>query len=139
MKPAPAPGSHIATPRSGYEHHGIYAGNGMVIHYAGLCRHSLHRGPVLEVSLESFEDGFGYRVVESTNARFSPAQVIERARTRIGEDRYRVFSNNCEHFCTWCTNGHAVSGQVRKFAQQTVVALAACSFTTMIATLAFGL
>jgi hypothetical protein len=49
-------GSHIVTPRRGYLHHGIYVGNGKVVHYAGLC-HGIHRGPVEEVALSCFAHG----------------------------------------------------------------------------------
>ena len=27
---------------------------------------------------------------------------MQRARSRLGEKRYRLFSNNCEHFAEWC-------------------------------------
>ena len=27
---------------------------------------------------------------------------MRRARSRLGEDRYRLLTNNCEHFCEWC-------------------------------------
>jgi hypothetical protein len=30
-------------------------------------------------------------------SRHSP----ERARSRLGESRYRLLTNNCEHFCSW--------------------------------------
>jgi hypothetical protein len=46
-------GAHLVTERNGYAHHGIYAGNGRVIHYAGFC-HALHAGPVEETTLEQF-------------------------------------------------------------------------------------
>src|SRR5215467_9598323 len=29
--------SHIVTPRRGYLHHGIYVGDGKIVHYAGLA------------------------------------------------------------------------------------------------------
>jgi hypothetical protein len=25
--------------------------------------------------------------------------------SRLGERRYRILTNNCEHFCEWCLNG----------------------------------
>src|ERR1700738_1290689 len=52
----PPLGSHVVTPRRGYQHHGIYVGDGKVVHYAGLA-HGLHRGPVEEISLARFTDG----------------------------------------------------------------------------------
>jgi Lecithin retinol acyltransferase len=30
----------------------------------------------------------------------------------VGEDRYRLLTNNCEHFCEWCLHGAARSFQV---------------------------
>ena len=41
----PPMGAHLVTPRRRYCHHGIYVGDGKVVHYAGLSR-SLRRGPV---------------------------------------------------------------------------------------------
>ena len=38
--------------------------------------------------------------------------MIQRARSRIGESRYRLLTNNCEHFCEWCLNGEQRSYQV---------------------------
>jgi hypothetical protein len=52
----PPLGSHLITPRRGYLHHGIYVGDGKVVHYAGLAG-GLHRGPVEEVPLARFTRG----------------------------------------------------------------------------------
>src|SRR5688572_3798471 len=49
-------GAHLVTPRGWYEHHGIYVGEGRVVHYAGYCQ-GLHTGPMEEVSLEAFRAG----------------------------------------------------------------------------------
>jgi hypothetical protein len=38
--------------------------------------------------------------------------VIQRARSRVGEDCYRLLTNNCEHFCEWCLRGEHRSYQV---------------------------
>jgi hypothetical protein len=40
---------------------------------------------------------------------------LTRARSRVGENRYRFFSNNCEHFSEWCVNGEPRSLQVERF------------------------
>jgi hypothetical protein len=40
--------------------------------------------------------------------------VVARARSRLGEDRYRIASNNCEHFCHWCRSGENRSAQVER-------------------------
>lgn len=104
-------GAHLVTPRRGYAHHGIYAGAGRVIHYAGLSR-SLRRGPVEEVSLERFANGRGFQIKHHGATRFTGQQVVARARSRLGEDSYRLLTNNCEHFCEWCICGNNRSAQV---------------------------
>lgn len=43
---------------------------------------------------------------------FSPEETVERARKKIGERRYSLFRNNCEHFAIWCKTGLAESSQV---------------------------
>lgn len=110
-------GAHLVTPRRGYSHHGIYVGEGRVVHYAGLCR-GVHRGPVEEVSLERFARGRGFRIEPCAQARFTPQEVVRRACSRLGENRYRLFSNNCEHFCRWCLCGEPRSLQVEHLAAQ---------------------
>jgi len=105
-------GAHLVTPRRGYSHHGIYVGRGRVVHYAGWSRAQFTRRPVEEVSLDQFVDGRGVRALPGSGARFSPPEVVARARSRLGEDRYRLASNNCEHFCHWCLTGEPRSAQV---------------------------
>jgi hypothetical protein len=106
-------GAHLLTPRRGYTHHGIYVGNGRVVHYAGLYR-SLTRGPVEEVSLEEFADGQTIHVKVGAAASYPAAMIVERARSRLGEDRYRITTNNCEHFCEWCLRGESRSEQIER-------------------------
>jgi hypothetical protein len=83
------PGTHLITPRRGYVHHGIYAGAGRVIHYAGFGR-AWRRGPVEEVSIERFANGRGVQALPASAAAFGGAEAVARARMRLGEDRYRV-------------------------------------------------
>ena len=107
----PPLGSHVVTSRCGYQHHGIYVGDGKVVHYAGLA-HGLHRGPVEEVSLARFTDGHPGWVRSDATPNFDRREVIRRARSRLGEDSYRLLTNNCEHFCEWCLRGERRSYQV---------------------------
>ena len=106
-------GAHLVTVRRGYLHHGIYVGEGKVVHYAGLCR-LWHRGPIEEVPLESFSAGRPMFIKAISNARFNGPEVVARARSRLGENRYRITSNNCEHFCEWCVHGEPRSSQVER-------------------------
>lgn len=104
-------GTHVATPRRGYVHHGIYVGNGEVVHYSGLAR-GLRRGPIERVSVDEFTGKRALWLVAEASARFNGAEVVRRAMSRIGEDRYHLLTNNCEHFCGWCLRGEARSAQV---------------------------
>ncbi|CAG9166055.1 hypothetical protein LMG23992_00676 [Cupriavidus laharis] len=104
-------GAHLATHRLGYVHHGIYAGNGEVIHYVGF-KGFLRCGPVEKTSLAGFADGHGLCIETGAAARYFGAEVVRRAASRLGEDDYRLLTNNCEHFCTWCLSGESRSRQV---------------------------
>jgi hypothetical protein len=104
-------GAHLTSPRRGYLHHGVYAGNGRVIHYGGFSR-LFTSTPVEEVSMDEFTLGHGYAVKPWVAPKFLGEQVIERARSRIGENSYRLLSNNCEHFAEWCISGRSRSLQV---------------------------
>ena len=97
-------GTHLTSPRRGYVHHGIYVGDGRVIHYAGFHR-AFRRGPVEEIPLEQFGRGRSVRALPASAAQFGGSEAVARARTRLGEDRYRVWTNNCEHFVHWCLSG----------------------------------
>jgi hypothetical protein len=104
-------GAHLVTQRRGYEHHGIYVGNGRVVHYAGFAG-STQRGPVEEVDLSRFLAGHPLSIRPTPSARFVGAEAVRRARSRLGENRYRLLTNNCEHFCAWCLLGESRSEQV---------------------------
>ncbi len=108
-------GAHLTTPRRGYVHHGIYAGDGRVVHYAGFSR-MLRRGPVEEVPIAAFARGRRVQVSVRAAPKFGGAASVERARSRLGEDRYRLWSNNCEHFVEWCITGSGRSLQVEALA-----------------------
>jgi|HubBroStandDraft_1064217.scaffolds.fasta_scaffold07618_3 hypothetical protein len=105
------PGSHIVTPRRGYLHHGIYVGGGKVVHYTGLAN-GLRRGAVRETSLAGFARGRAVWLRANAPNSFDRREVINRARSRLGEDSYRILTNNCEHFCEWCLHGEHRSYQV---------------------------
>jgi hypothetical protein len=120
--PAFALGTHLVTLRRGYLHHGIYAGDGKVVHYAGLSR-SWHRGPVEEVSFAQFAAGRTVLTKPAVNARYGGEEIVRRARSRLGENRYRITRNNCEHFCEWCVYGMPRSEQVEHFLSAPLLAM----------------
>jgi Lecithin retinol acyltransferase len=106
-------GAHLITRRRGYDHHGVYAGEGKVVHYAGWSA-MFKGGPVEETSLDRFGGGNGYRVQFHGETPFSAREIVARARSRIGESKYRLLTNNCEHFCHWCLYGESRSQQVER-------------------------
>jgi hypothetical protein len=109
----PMPGAHLITPWMGFAHHGIYVGGGKVIHYGALV-YDLIRKPVEEVTLTAFCGGRPIFVVQQDELPFDVGVIIERARSRLGERRYRLLSNNCEHFAEWCLYGEHRSFQVQR-------------------------
>ena len=89
-------GDHIAAGRDLYSHHGIYDGNGGVISY--------DKFTVRRTSLEEFAEGDPiYKVKEK--AVYSSDEILDRARSRMGEKEYNLLFNNCENFATWCRCG----------------------------------
>ncbi|EAT97823.1 lecithin retinol acyltransferase family protein [Campylobacter concisus] len=138
-------GDHVFVDRSVlgiklYEHHGIYVGDDMVVHYNGLAH-----GIVLEkscfeeilsnvvpldkrniakvemTSLEEFASGDVLQVKKHADAPFSGQEVALRAKERIGEQKYNLIINNCEHFCNECVFGEHVSEQVQNVKQNSAI------------------
>jgi hypothetical protein len=103
--------AHLVTPRCGYIHHGLYVGHGRIIHYPGLVG-CFRRRAVEEVSLEEFARGRPVGVRTDSNPHFDREDVVLRARARLGENRYHIIRNNCEHFCEWCLSGVSRSRQL---------------------------
>jgi hypothetical protein len=104
-------GSWLLARRRGYTHHGIYVGDGRVAHYAGLSR-GWRRGPVEIVSLAQFSPEERLWVKSTPTARYVGQAAAQRALSRLGENEYRILTNNCEHFCAWCLDGESRSRQV---------------------------
>ena len=111
--PEPPIGSHLVSPRTGFNHHGLYIGRGRVIHYSGMARTLSGRdilrlpgliryGCVVKTSIKRFCDGHGFRVVEHPRAKFVGEAAVARAKKRLYERSYYLYSNNCEHFVNWC-------------------------------------
>lgn len=104
-------GDHIYSPRTGYTHHGIYIGNGKVIHYSGFAD-GMKSGDICIATLEEFGNGNSIKVLERPFRVFNHSETVDRAYSRLGEDAYSLLFNNCEHFVNWCINGMHESKQV---------------------------
>ena len=105
-------GDHIRVLRYGmFYHHAIDIGNGKVIQYRG----EIIRGkdPTQStVGINSASEFLRYagsdlEVVQYSEEIFTSDEVIKRAKNRLGENRYNIFFNNCEHFCYWCKTGRS--------------------------------
>lgn len=109
----PPLGAHVLTPRFAYAHHGVYLGNGAVVHYAAFHKH-WRPGPVEEISLTRIGGGHPVWVRPARPTGLQCTEIVQRARSRLRENRYRFFSNNCEHLSEWCVNGEHRSPQVER-------------------------
>lgn len=103
-----ARGDHIIAKRKGYTHHGIDAGDGTVIHFAGYPFQRNARAKIERWSLDKFRRNSELSYVGSDN----PDEVVRRAESRLGEGGYNLVTNNCEHFTRWCIEGESRSPQV---------------------------
>jgi hypothetical protein len=54
----------------------------------------------------------GLRGLQVSDLDFSADAVIARAESRLGESRFGLVSNNCEHFAAWCKTGISSSNQI---------------------------
>lgn len=118
-------GLHLKVSRGLYTHHGIYIGDNQVIHYSGFAE-AFKKGSVEQTSLESFLGGVdSFQVVNypSYQSIYSAEEIAYRAQSCIGEDKYNLFFNNCEHFACWCVTGKARSEQVQELMQYTTNAV----------------
>lgn len=104
-------GSHLYVCRGPYTHHGIGDDMGGVIHYSGFAD-GLNLGPICRVDLQEFSGGKKILIKPHPNRKFSYEEAVERAESRLGENAYSLFGNNCEHFVEWCIEGKYSSDQV---------------------------
>jgi len=87
-----------------YSHFGIEMPGG------GICENSPPGGTGLEFA--DFARGRPTRIQNPDASLAERAGAVERAAARIGERRYSLSGNNCEHFVNWCATGVAISHQV---------------------------
>ena len=117
-----AAGDHLVIPFGAYQHHLLDLGDGFAIQYGGggLCNQLVQR-----VEISRAFPGRPIFWLDSP-ASFSPEEIVARAESRIGEENYDLFRNNCEHFVNWCRTGEARSVQVER-SRERLAALAARS------------
>ena len=114
----PSAGDHIRVNRGLYYHHGIYADDYCVFHFASPSDNEMNpeTARVLYTTLDQFLKGGILEVreysFEEINKKRNPKEIIDEAIKSIGEGGYNVISINCEHFANRCVFGESTSEQV---------------------------
>lgn len=118
MEKSLQPGMALGVQRLGYEHYGIYVGvfegTHFVVQYSD--KFNGGKGRIEPVSLADFQKDDRCWIenfkgaVEYTDAVCQKS--LERVATRLGEQKYCVATNNCEHLAAWCVTGESQSPQV---------------------------
>lgn len=107
-------GDHIYVKRRRqfYSHHGIYAGNGQVLHFKGAVREK--KDPTVIISdIATFLNN-GKLQRRSYDRRLPHAETVQLARAHLAQKGYSLVFNNCEHFATYCATGKKKSTQVHR-------------------------
>lgn len=90
-------GDHIYADYGRCFHHGIYCGDDEVIHY-------VNRKIIKKTRLSAFAKKQRIHI-KRHHKSFSQTRVVKRAKRRLGERKYNLAFNNCEHFANWCKIG----------------------------------
>lgn len=127
MKQVFEKGDHLIVQCGVYSHHGIYLGGNQVIHYSGSSsgKGLLNAGVVEISSLADFSEGKPIKLKIHDDAPYKGEEVVERALSRLGEEKYSALFHNCEHFANWCHDGVAQSEQVKRLSHATTFASSA--------------
>lgn len=107
-----------------YKHYGIYAGDGVVVHYSDKNSNFGTDIKIQEASLDDFASGFEvkvYQLDEKKYTLYSGEETLKRAYSRLGEKNYNLIFNNCEHFAVWCKTSISDSDQVHIVMRTAVV------------------
>jgi len=113
------PGDHIRVKYQNFYHHGLYEGDGMVIHFAGPDMRQLLEPEVVQVRRDSLDTFSMDRHIEvrcyslrEKLQRRPVEKILSAARKSLGEKGYDILYNNCEHFVNRCVFGKAFSSQI---------------------------
>lgn len=63
--------------------------------------------------IDSISEGLAHRLQQHYGYHlYTPEETVQRARSRLGETRYNLLTNNCDHFAIWCKTGVSESVQI---------------------------
>ena len=105
-------GDHIYVKRKRllYSHHGIYAGEGTVIHYKGAEKEK--KDPVIrKTDMDEFLSG-GKLKRRDYKKRLTHPETLRIAGEHLSDNGYSLAFNNCEQFATYCATGRKKSTQI---------------------------
>lgn len=121
LETPPKKGDHIRVSRGVYTHHGLYFSDDEIIHFTGAENDNIwnwKENKVITSTLQDFlRDGVlevrGYTEKEE-GFLFSPEEIYQNALESLGNRKYNLFFNNCEHFANTCSLGKHSSKQIRR-------------------------
>jgi hypothetical protein len=65
--------------------------------------------------MERFSNGRLVHIECRNMPALDEQDIVIRARSRLGENRYRLLTNNCEHYSEWSRFGTSRSAQVERW------------------------
>lgn len=99
-------------------HYGIYVSDDEVIQFGPPPVNILRPEDEIEVCVTNIDDFLCGKFLEvekperkERKKRRSPEEVVQTARSRIGEKGYSILYNNCEHFVYECAYGEHFCSQ----------------------------
>ena len=104
------PGAQVRVRRSGYYHHGIYIGNGEIVHFDGSPNEQDAAAVrVRRTGMEEFLRGGlpELRIYGRAERKLlrAPGEIAAAALSAVGRGGYDYRTNNCEHFSNECAFG----------------------------------
>lgn len=124
-----AKSDHLVVRYCGYTHHAIDLGDGSVIEYGGKGAERLvvRRMPLAEFCRR----GSVFIRQYPSGTTLPPDYVILLALSRLGEERYDILRNNCEHLATWCKTGRHESAQAERVTEYLLAGMIVCAITML--------
>ena len=100
-------------------HHGIYIGNGQVLHFSG--GHDNINEKEAEIVITGITDFKNFADKRNSpvyicyhhNAS-SEEEIMKRVNEILGKKKYNLITNNCEHITNYCITGKNISRQTNK-------------------------
>ena len=138
-------GDIIVFQRGTYKHYAVNVGNEEIVHLttdggnssldvvcgiAGHISSTTHQSAVIKKEKYSdfYKEGNEAYVERDDERKPLPTkEIVGRAKSRINERGYNLFTNNCEHFARWCRYGKEESKQANALIFFLIIAAAAAA------------